>query len=256
MRKVPIDTIFVCDTTSSMGGFIDAAKRFMQSAVQEISKSSGLEVFTSIIEYRDHPPQDTLPARLVGSRLPVDQVSDVVRKMNIAGGGDTAESGFDGVVMIEKLPIPESLKVACIIGDAPLHGTEAARGHSSGGWIDACGCGLTKDHVRLSLERSGINLIGIPVSAHGDVARSFNEICDKVLEPTRDVFRPVIEEAKVISMNYKWSVETLLPVLEKDPRISNKSLVDMLGVGLDRIQAGINILNTFGYTAKFNIITA
>lgn len=57
-----VDLCFLCfviDTTGSMGGSIDAAKRHLLDAVAALRQSDNLDLQVGLVEYRDHPPQES-----------------------------------------------------------------------------------------------------------------------------------------------------------------------------------------------------
>jgi hypothetical protein len=58
------DLAFIVDTTGSMGGLIQAAQRRMVAMVNVLAKAGDANVRLAVVEYRDHPPQDTMVFRV------------------------------------------------------------------------------------------------------------------------------------------------------------------------------------------------
>lgn len=54
-----VDLCFVIDTTGSMGSFIQAAKQQLLDTIQLLSADSDIDLQVGLVEYRDHPPQDS-----------------------------------------------------------------------------------------------------------------------------------------------------------------------------------------------------
>jgi hypothetical protein len=54
------DLAFVVDTTGSMGGLIAAAQRQMTEMIDALATAAAVDMRLGIVEYRDHPPQDSL----------------------------------------------------------------------------------------------------------------------------------------------------------------------------------------------------
>lgn len=252
--NILLDLIFIIDTTGSMGDMLTNAKRFMTDSIKSLSIDLPLEVLTSVIEYKDHPPQDNCPYRVAANRVEVSKIQKKIDPLNPSGGGDTAESGFDGVMAIDKLSWdehPSMMKLAFLIGDAPLHGTKAAKGYSDGKHIDACQCGVTANDVKRSLEGHNLQLHGYVVSNHQSTADSFEEFCSSVsLTHPHHVISDIKERAIQASRLHQWSVESLLPELKEDPRVKIVELSSRLERTSNDIHTGIEILNEFGYTTE------
>lgn len=59
-----VDLAFVVDTTGSMGGLIAAAQKQMIRMLDELTRTADINLWLGVVEYRDHPPQDTLVYRV------------------------------------------------------------------------------------------------------------------------------------------------------------------------------------------------
>lgn len=154
-----VDLAFIVDTTGSMGSFLDAARRQMVDALKALSSAPErpLNLRVGLVEYRDHPPQDTsFVARSHGFKSDLKQVQKVITGLEAEGGGDTPEAVFDGLLAAgEELKWrPHACRLAMLIGDAPPHGVGCAGDHFRGG----CPCGLTAESTTAVLESRGLTL--------------------------------------------------------------------------------------------------
>lgn len=60
------DLIFAMDCTGSMGSYIHSATQNIRSIVDEIVTNERSDVRLALIEYRDHPPQVSIPSQNIG----------------------------------------------------------------------------------------------------------------------------------------------------------------------------------------------
>lgn len=58
-----LDLAFVVDTTGSMTGLIASAQQRMIAMIDALLRAAEVNLRLAVVEYRDHPPQDPLPAR-------------------------------------------------------------------------------------------------------------------------------------------------------------------------------------------------
>jgi hypothetical protein len=199
MSHNQVDVAFVVDTTGSMGGFIEDAKRRMLGVLQALIKTANIDIRVVLVDYRDHPPQEnTYASNLQTGVHPVDlkQFERALKGLGLGGGGDTPESVLDGLAELKKVKWREhSRRIAFLVGDAAGHG---GYGRLAGDhWPTGCPCGKTIESVSADLESSGILLYGICVS--GD-------------ESTKSYFRSVARftGGEMISGNGVTEVERLL----------------------------------------------
>src|SRR5947209_9090351 len=95
-----VDLAFVVDTTGSMGGFINDAKRQMTDMLRAATTAAPLpiDLRLAVVEYRDHPPQDrTFVARAHGFEGDLGKAQKTIAALRPDGGGDTPEAVFDGL---------------------------------------------------------------------------------------------------------------------------------------------------------------
>jgi Mg-chelatase subunit ChlD len=86
-----LEMVFVLDTTGSMGGLIDGAKRRIWSIVNEVMQSSSHpSVKIGLVAYRDRG--DEYVTQVLPLTEDLDKVYLTLMNYNAAGGGDTEEN--------------------------------------------------------------------------------------------------------------------------------------------------------------------
>ncbi|RNA25399.1 Alpha- kinase vwkA [Brachionus plicatilis] len=152
-----LDLAFMLDTTSSMGSYINHAKKNITNICDEIIKSEKCTLRVGLVNYRDHPPQDSTYV------TQVNQFTDDILKVKCTltattaqGGGDCPESmccAFSDC--LEKLEWrSDAVKVAILIADAPPHGLGCV------GDSMPNGCPIKNDPVEIAhkMAQKGITL--------------------------------------------------------------------------------------------------
>ncbi len=120
-----VDLCFVIDTTGSMGSFIEAAKQQLLDTIQLLSADSNIDLQVGLVEYRDHPPQDTsFVTRIYPLTANLKQMQKDINKLAANGGGDAPEAVYDGVrdAASEMKWRSHSCRFILLVGDAPPHG--------------------------------------------------------------------------------------------------------------------------------------
>ena len=123
--EVPqVEVVFALDTTSSMSGLIDGAKRKIWSLVNYISSAQPTpHVRIGIVAYRDRG--DDYVTRVYDLSDDLDQVFQHLMRLRAEGGGDTPEDVGKGLHdAISRQSWTQGDKVARLIylvGDAPPH---------------------------------------------------------------------------------------------------------------------------------------
>ena len=249
------DLVFIIDSTASMGNLINTAKRQMNEMVNRV-KDSDVNAKYSLISFRDHPPnEDSWASKIFADRVKDLEIISSIKKLNLGNGGDGAESGLDGIAELDNLSWnnEQSIRLGFFIGDAPIKGTEGAQIHSRGNVNinknKQCPCGLTLHDAERTLEGIGIDLHGLIVNSSTPVKNSFVQFC-KTVSPSNNnlALGQVLEFVQRTKKMYDWSTDSLLPELEKDPRIKLSDLSRNLKVNGESVNYGIEILNRFGYT--------
>jgi hypothetical protein len=150
----------------------------MKATIEELNKVRGLDIRVVLIDYRDHPPQDTsYPARLQTGKDPVSiqAFQTALTRLRLGSGGDRAESVLDGIALLGEVNWrPHSRRIAFLVGDAPGHGYASGYGDS---WADGCPCGLTAESVSAVLETHGILLNAISLDGAKDTIACFDDYC-------------------------------------------------------------------------------
>src|SRR5262245_6493613 len=90
-----LDVAFVIDTTGSMGSLIDSARRHVVAMLRRLTgdPAAPVDLRTAVVEYRDHPPQDTsFVTREYGFTSELAKVQKVIASLTPDGGGDIPEA--------------------------------------------------------------------------------------------------------------------------------------------------------------------
>ncbi len=156
-----LDVACVLDTTGSMGPLLHAAQSHLTALLRELSAGAtgALSLRVGFVEYRDHPPQDTVLTRVHAFTSDLKRAQKTVDGFRAQGGGDGPEAVFDGIVAaIDGLNWRHhAQRVAVLIGDAPPHGM----GAGGDGFRQGCPCGETPDSVSARAENARITLYAI-----------------------------------------------------------------------------------------------
>lgn len=167
-----VDLAFVVDTTGSMGGLIAAAQRQMVDMLQELAQAADINLWLGVVEYRDHPPQDTMVYQVHAFTDDLQKAQKTIMKLNARGGGDGPEAVLDGIVAgCDELSWwKHSRRLMVLVGDAPPHGV----GASGDAFSQGCPCGETIASItrRAEEKRITIHALGLTPAAHD----SFSEI--------------------------------------------------------------------------------
>lgn len=143
------------------------------SICEEIIRSEKCSLRIGLVNYRDHPPQDTSYITQINQFTDnIATIKDTLINTKAQGGGDLPESICCGMNdCLEKLDWrSEAVKVAILIADAPPHGLGCA--------VDSFpdGCPLKNDPVEIAhkMAQKGITL--------------YCSGCEPVLDPFRQFF--------------------------------------------------------------------
>ncbi len=122
--KSRIDVVFVLDTTSSMGGLIQAAKEKIWSIATTLaSAQSAPEIRMGLVAFRDRG--DAYVTRVVDLSSDLDSVYATLMDFQASGGGDGPESVnqalHDAVHKVSWSQQAGTYKVVFLVGDAPPH---------------------------------------------------------------------------------------------------------------------------------------
>jgi hypothetical protein len=162
-----LDVAFVIDTTGSMGSLIDSARQHMVTMLRRLTSdpAAPVDLRTAVVEYRDHPPQDTsFVTREYGFTSELTEVQKVIAALKPDGGGDVPEAVLDGVLSAGRALEwrPHSRRMTILLGDAPPHGWRGQAPHGT------CACGATFDSATAALEQQRIVLHTIGLTSAVD----------------------------------------------------------------------------------------
>ena len=126
-----VELVFALDTTGSMSGLIDGAKRKIWSIAQFIAQGQPKpDVRIGLVAYRDIG--DAYVTRFYDLSDDLDTVFEHLSSFEAAGGGDTPEhvskALFDAVYKTSWTQDQTALKQVYLVGDAPPH-TDYADGY-------------------------------------------------------------------------------------------------------------------------------
>ena len=170
-----LDLAFAMDCTGSMGSYIEEAKNNIRKIVEEIVSSEKSDVRLALVEYRDHPPQDsTFVTRCHDFTHSPKVMKGWLSDASAQGGGDTPEAVADALHDLLKLNWrEESTKICVCISDAPPHGL----GCPGDGFPDGCPAGIDPMVVAHQLAEKGITI--------------YMAGCEPSISPYKDFFMAV-----------------------------------------------------------------
>jgi hypothetical protein len=185
-----VDVCFVIDTTSSMNPFIQAAKKQLLSALERLSKLGGIDLYTAVVEYRDHPPQEnsfiTQIYQLTGN---IGETQKAVNKLQAVGGGDGPEAVYQGLHdACQKVEWrTHSCRYIILIGDAPPHAfpfwleginlaVPSRRNMGGDHWPSACPSGLDPHKVAAAAEEKNITIHAVLMGNYAAAREAFSLI--------------------------------------------------------------------------------
>ena len=174
------DIVFVLDTTSSMGPFINAAKEHIRLIAQKAIKEGELSLRMAIVEYRDHPPEETsFITKVHQFEGNIDSFQQTLEGIGIHGGGDEAEAVYDGVIQATKLAWREhASRNIWLVGDSPPHGGPHLRYTASKSWIQGCPCGDTEQTCLEALKERKITINAITLAEKDDLKEAFENLAN------------------------------------------------------------------------------
>lgn len=123
-ERPSIEVVFVLDTTGSMGGLLDGAKRKVWAIVNEMAKGKPEpKIKMGLVAYRDRGDAYVTQVEPLSSNL--DAVYEKLLALQAGGGGDGPEDVLSAMRdAVEKAGWSKSgkaLRVVYLVGDAPPH---------------------------------------------------------------------------------------------------------------------------------------
>ena len=168
-----VDLALVVDTTGSMGNLIRTAKSTMTSTLETLSQGALVDLHVGVVEYRDHPPQDTaLLTRVHVLTGEMTRVQRTISALTADGGGDEPEAVLDGIAAAcrEIKWRTHSRRLLFLIGDAPPHGT----GYPRDGFASGCPCGETIESITALAEEHNVTIYALGLT--GLLEQSFSQL--------------------------------------------------------------------------------
>ncbi|MBI3300095.1 MAG: VWA domain-containing protein [Elusimicrobia bacterium] len=122
--RAAVDVVFVIDTTSSMGGLLEAAKTKVWAIANEIAKGKPTpEIRMGLVAFRDRG--DAYLTQVTDLTKDLDKMYGRLLALRPEGGGDGPEHVLQGLAdASEKISWskdPKTFKVLYLVGDAPAH---------------------------------------------------------------------------------------------------------------------------------------
>ena len=154
-----LDLAFAMDCTGSMGSYIHIAQKNIRKIVEEIIASEKCDVRLALVEYRDHPPQDTtFVTRAHDFTNSILTMKGWLENCSARGGGDAPEAVADALHEVRKLKWrPNATKICVLISDAPPHGLTSFGDEFPNG----CPAGIDSMEVTKQLAENGITLYSV-----------------------------------------------------------------------------------------------
>lgn len=122
--KPQVEIVFAIDTTGSMGGLIDGAKRKIWAIANEVARAQQKpDVKIGLVAFRDRG--DAYVTRTVAMTDNLDAIYESLMGLQADGGGDTPEDVNAALdVAINKMEWSKNkkvMKMVFLVGDAPPH---------------------------------------------------------------------------------------------------------------------------------------
>ncbi|WRT66726.1 uncharacterized protein IL334_003689 [Kwoniella shivajii] len=124
-----IDLAFILDCTGSMQKYINSVRDHITGICDMIRGEEGLngpeDVRVAIVNYRDHPPQDsTYVYKFNPFTSDIPKVQEYLKGLTASGGGDGPEAVTAGMAatLTELEWRREAAKMVVLVADAPPHG--------------------------------------------------------------------------------------------------------------------------------------
>jgi Mg-chelatase subunit ChlD len=167
-----LDLAFLMDCTGSMGCYIANAQNSIRDIVEAIVSSEKSDVRLALVEYRDHPPQDTtFITRKHDFTSSVKTMKEWLDACSAQGGGDAPEAVADALNDANNLSWrEESTKICILISDAPPHGLD----QNCDSFPNGCPSGYDPLKLTRDIAQKGITLYCVG--------------CEPAIVPYRDFF--------------------------------------------------------------------
>jgi von Willebrand factor type A domain len=124
VKKPQVEVVFCLDTTGSMGGLIDGAKKKIWDICNQIASGKPTpDLKVGLVAYRDRG--DDYITKIFDLTSDLDSIHTELKKFSANGGGDEPESVNqaldDAVNKIKWSEDKKTLRIIFLVGDAPPH---------------------------------------------------------------------------------------------------------------------------------------
>ena len=242
------DLAFIVDTTGSMGGLIQAAQRQMVEMVDRLAAAIDADMHLGLVEYRDHPPQDTLVYRIYPLTADLQRAKEAIQSLRANGGGDEPEAVLAGIVAAcrELAWRPHARRMAVLIGDAPPHGV-GCRGDA---FARGCPSGETMESASAKAEEARITLYA--VGLRPGCAESFQRLAGLTggrFYPAGDASVAMAEIERILQAEFgqlDYDRRVYRTWLES-PQPNTEELAERLGTTPPRVASAVCRLQSRGF---------
>jgi hypothetical protein len=210
-----------------MQSYIDEAKNNIRKIVEEILSSENCDIRLALVEYRDHPPQESsFVTRCHDFTYSVRTMRGWLSDSKATGGGDTPEAVADGLHALLKLSWrDEATKIGVCISDAPPHGL----GCHGDGFPDGCPDGLDPVVVTRQLAERGITL--------------YVAGCEPAITPYKDFFLALafITGGQYVPMTKSQVLSIVITGGAREELSLNKLMAEVDAEVKERVKAGKDV---------------
>jgi hypothetical protein len=163
-----VEVVFVLDTTGSMGGMIEGAKKKIWSIASEIARAKPTpRLKVGLVAYRDKG--DVYVTKVTDLNEDLDKIYTTLLSFRAEGGGDTPENVrqglHDALTRISWSKERQTLRIMFLVGDAPPH-------------LDYTDV-PTVEELCLSAVKAGIIINTVRCGPDPETGRIWKEIADK-----------------------------------------------------------------------------
>lgn len=170
-----LDLAFAMDCTGSMGRYIESAKQNIENITERISSSGTSSIRFGLVEYRDHPPQESsFVTRKHDFTAHLSTMKSWLTDCSADGGGDGPEAVADALYDVLHLSWrSDATKVCVLISDAPPHGLTQSDN------FPQCPAGHDPVCIASEMAKKGVVLYSVGCGLSGNVMEFFMAIAFK-----------------------------------------------------------------------------
>lgn len=255
-----IEVCFVLDTTGSMSGLIEGAKRKIWSIANEIAqRKSTPTIRFSLIGYRDHG--DAYITQVFDITDDLDAIHGELMKFSAGGGGDGPESVnqamHEAITLVQWSKDPKVKKIVFLVGDAPPHmdypqevqyPASCELAMSKGIIINSIQCGSNSNCTpawQKIAELGGGSYVALPQDGGVSIITAPQD--QQIAELSKKIYASAISYGNVKQRDQaKWKKENALKLADEDRQgnASKNACQNVHGKGTLRAFSGNNDLVT------------